>query len=73
MRIPVLWAANECDEHAPLERAKALFDELSSRDKRMRVLPGAHGDMRQAEVEAQETWLLGAMAQSYSRFERGAA
>ena len=62
VRIPLMWVANEEDEHAPLPRVRSLFEELSARDKRLRLLPGRHSQMTVAEVEAQEAWLLAAIS-----------
>ena len=49
------------DAFAPLSRVRALYDEVSSQDKRLRLLPGGHGDMDVQELQAQEDWLFAKM------------
>ena len=61
VRLPVMWVANEEDEHAPIERARQVYDALGAKDKRLRVLGGAHGAVSVQEMLNLEAWLLAAM------------
>ena len=66
VRLPVMWVANEEDEHAPIERARQVYDALGAKDKRLRVLGGAHGAVSVQEMLNLEAWLLAAMERKAS-------
>lgn len=45
IRCPVLFLVQSDDAMFPRDRALALFDELGTRDKRLHLFPGDHGDL----------------------------
>lgn len=55
--VPVLFLVQWHDELIPRERALALFDALSSRDKRLHAHPGRHRDVPREEFAGSEAFL----------------